>query len=105
MSFFISGLDKIINRKVCIHIHIYIYIYSTDGIWCNIHVLLAPVSSLIEKATGFIIFGQLALVITINYINYALPHNHTRTLVIIIVWVRIQKLMISSDWFHDFSLS
>ena len=39
-------------------------LFSTDGMWCNIHVSLAPVSSLFEKATGFIIFGQLALVIT-----------------------------------------
>ena len=31
---------------------------------CNNHVSLAPVSTLFDKATGFIIFGQLALVIT-----------------------------------------
>ena len=41
-----------------------IYIYSTVGMWCSIHVQLAPVTPLFKKATGFIIFGHLALFIT-----------------------------------------
>ena len=71
------------------------------------------VTFLFKNATGFIIFGHFALVITklaqsvgLKWnINYALPQNHTRTLVIISVWVKVQKHMISSGWFHDFSLS
>ena len=62
--------------------------------WCNIHVSLAPVSSLFEKKPNFIIFGQLALVITKlaqffiskRNINYGLPYNHIRTYIKTIIF-------------------
>ena len=89
-------------------------ISSLSAICTCIHkVYLAPINSLLKNATGFIILGHFALVITKlaqsvgskRNINYALPHNFNRTLVIVSLWVKVQKLMISSDCFHDFSLS